>query len=133
MLNDPMETFGFDFMQLPDIEATYRKTTSELVGTVTSFMRGGLDPDDFGELADAGRVDLAMVLVDGDHDGDVFRVSDYFFGDQLEAEAWTFRLPLSECGEQVLIVYMDTHGNEFRETVELAAVKQKPAKKKTPS
>jgi DNA modification methylase len=124
MLNDPMETFGFDFMQLPEVEVAYRKTKTELRTIIKSFMRGGLDPDDFDELEEAGRLDLAMVLVDREYDGDVFRVSDHFFGDELEKEDWTFRLPLSGLGQRLLVVFMDTHGNELRETVEPARLKR---------
>lgn len=128
MLNDPMETFGFDFMQLPEVRADYRKTKTHVQGTVKSFMRGGLDPDDFHELEDAGRLDLAMVLVDRDYDGEIFRVSDHFFGDGLENREWTFSLPLASCGDRLLVIYMDTHGNEFRETIEPAKLKA-PARK----
>ncbi len=123
MLNDPMDTFGFDFMQLPDVGVAYRKTKTHLKAAVKTFMRGGLDPDDFSDLAEHGRLDLAMVLVDPDYDGDVFRVSDYFFGDQLESSDWTFSLSLDECGARLLLIYLDTHGNEFREVVEPATLK----------
>jgi hypothetical protein len=129
MLNDPMEAFGFDFMQLPEVQAHYRKTKTHFKGTIASFMRGGLDPDDFDGREDAGRLDLAMVLVDRDYDGEVFRVSDHFFGDALENRDWTFSLPLADCGERLLVIYMDTHGNEFRETVEPAKLKA-PARRK---
>jgi hypothetical protein len=71
-------------------------------------------------------LDLAMVMLDRDYDGDVFRVSDYFFGDELERNGWRFTLPLSEVGQRLHVIYMDTHGNERRETVELADVKQGP-------
>ena len=134
MVNDPMDTFGFDFMQLPEIKVTYRKTKDAFVGAIKSFMRGGLDPDDFSGLNDAGRLDLAMVLIDRDYDGDVFRVSDHFFGDELEAAQWQFRLPLADCGKKLLIIYMDIHGNEFRETLDMPKLnapkrKTKAAKK----
>jgi site-specific DNA-methyltransferase (adenine-specific)/adenine-specific DNA-methyltransferase len=129
MLNDPMETFGFDFMQLPEVQANYRRTTTHVQGTITSFMRGGLDPDDFGELDDAGRLDLAMVLVDCDYDGEVFRVSNHFFGDALENRDWTFSLPLADSGERLLIIYMDTHGNEFHDIIETGKLKSPPRKK----
>jgi hypothetical protein len=118
MVNDPMDTFGFDFMQLPEVKVRYTKTKEDLKGAVASFMRGGLDPDDFRGLQDAGRLDLAMVLVDRDYDGEVFRVSDHFFGDELESNKWVFSLPLKECGERLLVIYMDTHGNEFHENIE---------------
>jgi site-specific DNA-methyltransferase (adenine-specific)/adenine-specific DNA-methyltransferase len=119
MVNDPMDTFGFDFMQLPEIKVTYRKTKDAFVGSIKTFMRGGLDPDDFSGLEDTGRLDLAMVLIDRNYDGDVFRVSDHFFGDELEEARWQFRLPLTDCGQKLLIIYMDIHGNEFRETLDM--------------
>jgi len=127
MVNDPMDTFGFDFVQPPEVEVNYRRTRTDFTGTIKAFMRGGLDPDEFRGLKKAGKLDLAMVLVDRDYDGTVFKVSDHFFGDELENDKWKFALPLAECGERVLIIYMDTHGNEFRETIEPASI-EAPAK-----
>lgn len=123
MVNDPMDTFGFDFVQLPEVDVNYRRTKTHFNGTIRSFMRGGLDPDDFSSLEKAGKLDLAMVLIDRDYDGTVFKVSNHFFGDELENNKWRFALPLAECGERILIIYMDTHGNEFRETIEPATIK----------
>ena len=128
MVNDPMDTFGFDFVQLPEVDVRYTKSKTTFTGSIRSFMCGGLDPDDFDELDQAGRLDLAMVLVDRDYDGEVFRVSDHFFGEDLENSSWKFVLPLADCGKQMLVIYMDTHGNEFRETIELAKLKT-PAKR----
>lgn len=126
LVNDPMETFGFDFVQLPEVEARYVVNDGTLHGVVRSFMRGGLDPDDFDSQQDAGRLDIAMVMVDRRYDGEVFRVSDYFFGDELDENGWRFSLPVSELGKRLLVIYMDSHGNERRETVELATVKSGP-------
>jgi site-specific DNA-methyltransferase (adenine-specific)/adenine-specific DNA-methyltransferase len=123
MVNDPMDTFGFDFVELPEVDVRYARTKTVFSASIRSFMRGGLDPDDFNELEHAGRLDLAMVLVDRDYDNDVFRVSDHFFGDELESSGWKFVLPLTDCGERLLVIYMDTHGNEFRETVDLAKMR----------
>jgi hypothetical protein len=128
MVNDPMDTFGFDFVQLPEVDVTYAKNKTAFSGSIRSFMRGGLDPDDFDALEQVGRLDLAMVLVDRDYDDEVFRVSDHFFGDELEGSSWKFVLPLADCGKRMLVIYMDTHGNEFRETIELAKLKT-PAKR----
>lgn len=126
LVNDPMETFGFDFLQVPEADARYSRSDDEFHGELRSFKHGGMDPDDFADAEDAGRLDLAMVMLDRDYDGDVFRVSDYFFGDELERNGWRFTLPLSEVGQRLHVIYMDTHGNERRETVELADVKQGP-------
>lgn len=131
-LNDPIDTFGFDFMQLPEVDVRYVKNGDDLHVVINAFRRGGLDPDDFDSLEEKGRLDLAMVMVDRHHDGEVFRVSDYFFGDQLEDNGWTFALPLKGGGTRFFFVFMDTHGNELREPIEIATVKSggKPRVKK---
>jgi hypothetical protein len=121
-LNDPVDTFGFDFMQLPEVDVRYVKNEDNLHVVINAFKRGGLDPDDFDSLEEKGRLDLAMVMVDR-HYGEVFRVSDYFFGDQLEDNGWTFALPLKGGGTHFFFVFMDTHGNELREPIEIATVK----------
>lgn len=124
LVNDPMETFGFDFVQIPEADTRYVRNGGQLHGVLRSFMHGGMDPDDFASAEEAGRLDLAMVMVDRDYDGEVFRVSDYFFGDELELNGWRFALPLQDVGQRLHIIYMDTHGNERRETIEVAEVKQ---------
>jgi hypothetical protein len=55
-------------------------------------------------------------------------VSDHSFGDELEQASWKFSLPLKECGKRLLVIFMDTHGNEFRETIE--PTKPKPPTRK---
>jgi hypothetical protein len=109
-------------MQLPEVDVGYVKNQDNLHVVINAFKRGGLDPDDFDSLEENGRLDLAMVMVDRHYDGEVFRVSDYFFGDQLEDNGWTFALPLKGDGTH-FFVFMDTHGNELREPIEIATVK----------
>lgn len=123
-LNDPVDTFGFDFVQLPEVAARYVVADDRIHVVVGAFKRGGLDPDDFETLEEKGRLDLAMVMVDRNYEGEVFRVSDHFFGDKLEGDGWTFSVPLKGAGRHFFFVYMDTHGNEFREPVEIASVKR---------
>ena len=131
-LNDPVDTFGFDFIQLPEVDVRYVKNGDDLHVVINAFRRGGLDPDDFDSLEESGRLDLAMVMVDRHYDGEVFRVSDYFFGDQLEDNGWTFALPLRGGSTHFFFVFMDTHGNELREPIEIETVKSggKPRVKK---
>ena len=123
MVNDPLDTFGFDFMQLPEASVRYVTNGGKLYCVVDSFYRGGLDPDDFAGMPNKGRLDLAMVMVDTDYDGDTFNVSSYVFGEELEDSAWTFQLDHSKLGEHILVILLDTHGNELRELLEVASVK----------
>ncbi len=127
-INDPLDAYGFDFIELPEV-----KTRTELGGDafrlhIETFVRGGLDPDDFEELPDAGRGDLAMVMVDAKYDGELFRISHWHFADELKAAEWTLSLPLSECGVRLMVVFLDTHGNEYREIIEPGVAKPKLAR-----
>jgi hypothetical protein len=127
-VNDPLDAYGFDFMQLPDVRSHVDRDKKGVRIHVDSFMRGGLDPDDLPELPDAGRRDLAMVMIDADYDDELFRISHWHFADELEAAGWTISLPIDTCGKQLMVVFLDTHGNERREIVPV-----KPEPLRTPS
>lgn len=124
-LNDAIDSFGFDFVELPEVKVSYAPVNDKLRVEVKEFRRGGLDPDDFGEVEDAGRGDLAMVMADSDYDGEIFRLREHCFGAELARSAWVFELDLTEAGERLLVIYMDTHGNEHREVVELGKLSEK--------
>lgn len=128
-LNDAIDSFGFDFVEPPEAEVAYRRSKGRLTASIKSFRRGGLDPDEFAELEDKGRGDLAMVMVDADYDDKVFRLTEHRFADELREADWAFEVEGSGKG---LIIFMDTHGNERREVVELAKppAKRKPSKAK---
>jgi site-specific DNA-methyltransferase (adenine-specific)/adenine-specific DNA-methyltransferase len=111
------DSYGFDFMEPPEVEAAHAYDGDSLTVEIKSFQRGGLDPDEFPDLPDAGRGDLAMVMVDTDEDDGIFNISDCFFADALEKAEWKFTLDTSKCGEHLLLIYLDTHGNERREVI----------------
>lgn len=125
-INQALDAYGFDFIELPDVKAHAEWTGDAFRLHIESFMRGGLDPDDFDELPDAGRGDLAMVMVDANYDGELFRISHRCFADELKATEWTVSVPLSECGKRLMVVFLDTHGNERREIITRKAA-SKPA------
>lgn len=129
-INDPIDAFGFNFVRPPEVVASHKNVRDSLTVEIKSFFRGGLDPDDRDSVENAGRGDLAMVMVDRNWDGAIFQISDYWFGDALADTGWMLSLPLSECGTRVLVIYIDTHGNERRESLDVAALRKRPAKKK---
>jgi DNA modification methylase len=122
-INDPIDAFGFDFVQPPHVEATVAAKDGYVKCSLQAFYRGGLDPDDRKDQPDAGRTDLAMVMTDRDYNGNVFDITDYWFGETLAANDWSFSLPLTECGKTLMLLYVDIHGNEFRAAVDVAALR----------
>jgi DNA modification methylase len=129
-INDPLDAYGFDFIEIPDVQTRVESDSRSFRLHIDSFMRGGLDPDDFEALPEAGRGDLAMVMVDSDYDGALFCISQKRFADELRNTDWALTLPKSECGDRLMLVFLDTHGNERREIVELA---KRPRTRKAPA
>ena len=54
-INDPIDAFGFDFVRVPEVKASYKLARNSFSGEITSFYRGDLDPDDRASIEDAGR------------------------------------------------------------------------------
>jgi len=133
-VNDALDAYGFDFVQPPEVEAKFWRSAGYVRGRVDSFMRGGLDPDDFDEQPEAGRNDLAMVMLDPKYNGNWFNlhhhyegtgkqkvlVSHHCFGQDLAEAEWEFSLPASVFGDEFMVIYVDTHGNERAETISVA-------------
>jgi len=116
-VNDALESYGFDFIQLPEASLKVReKSDGELVVSLKYFHRGGLDPDDIPGLDDKGREDLAMILVDPAYDGATFRLGEHLFGEHLAANKWRFSVDRAE-GSAVMLVLIDVHGNELRQVI----------------
>ncbi len=123
-VNDAVEAFGFSFVRVPEVQASSSRTAVGLHVELKSLMRGGLDPEDFAGLPNAGREDLAMVMVDANYDSDIFRLTNHWFGEKLQEASWTFDIPVSAGAERVQVIWMDTHGNEAREIIELVSTRR---------
>jgi DNA modification methylase len=119
-VNDALDSFGFDFMQPPEVKTKQHRRNGRLELTIKEFHRGGLDPDDVPGLEDHGRGDLAMVMIDRDWDGDALSLDEWEFADSLAENDW--RLCLDTDGsERLLVVFLDVYGNEARHVIEAKA------------
>lgn len=115
-VNDALDAYGFDFIQLPESDLSVKATKNKLSVQVKNFHRGGLDPDDVGALADKGREDLAMVLVDATYDGDTFQLGEHLFGEDLKVDSWKFSVE-RDVSDSVMLVLIDIYGNELRQVI----------------
>jgi DNA modification methylase len=116
-VNDALDSFGFDFMQPPEVKTSQRRSNGRLALTINEFHRGGLDPDDVAELDDRGRGDLAMVMIDREWDGDVLSLDEWIFADKLAENDWQLSLDL-DGSERLLVVFLDVYGNEARHVID---------------
>ncbi len=122
-INDTIEAVGFDFIQLPDVECSYRLGKQQLPDLLTA---GGDEcvikvrrfeskilnkrPIEF-----KNHETLSMVMLDYDHDGQVFDLDQVFFADELAKNEYEVRFPAAYIKGRAMIIYMDIFGNERRE------------------
>lgn len=109
--NATIDAVGFDFVQPPKVEASYRARKDELVIEIERFASQAYSADESEEPIS----DLAMVMIDFAYDGEVFDLDAVHYADDLERAKWRLSIPRREVGDQLMIVYLDTYGNEHRE------------------
>lgn len=117
-VNDTVDAVGFDFIHQPRVECTYsiEKLEGQLgecavirINTFRSeaMLKGASQLDN--------RESLSMIMVDYDYDGEVFNLSEVFYAREIEKKGWEVFLPAKNIKKQIMIIYLDFYGNEYRE------------------
>jgi len=131
-VNDTVESVGFDFIQIPDIECNYyldkpketdllNQKVKECVIKIKAFESKIISrkPLEFKNLET-----LSMVMLDYDHDGKVFDIDEVFYAEKLQPD-YEVRFDSAKVKEQIMIIYVDIFGNEKKETKKLSDFKKK--------
>lgn len=121
-VNDTVDSVGFDFIQPPKVKwtvgANARKgeLIKEAYLKIDKFeSRARLRGEDV-----HGRMEtFSMLMLDFDYDGDVFDLDAVFYNHQMEEAGWEARFPAGGLGNNMMAVFIDTHGNEAREVIPL--------------
>jgi DNA modification methylase len=117
-VNETVEAVGFDFIRLPEVECDYRiepppgEMIHQAVIRIKTFKSRAMVK---GATQKGNLETLSMVMVDYDYDGEVFALDAVFYAADIEKNGWEVRLPLESLGKQVMIIYVDIYGNEYRE------------------
>jgi site-specific DNA-methyltransferase (adenine-specific)/adenine-specific DNA-methyltransferase len=117
-VNATVEAVGFDFIRLPEVECEYHiaprkgQMINEAVIRIKTFKSRAMVK---GATQKGNLETLSMVMVDYDYDGEVFALDAVFYAADIQKNAWEIRMPLESLGKQVMIIYMDIYGNEYRE------------------
>lgn len=125
-VNETVEAVGFDFIRLPEVGCKYlvrrkgEKPTEEAVILVETFKSKALVK---GSTRRGNRETLSMVMLDFDYDGEVFAVDEVFYAEEIKANGWEIRFPPKRLGKQLMIIYIDIYGNEYKEIKTLADFK----------
>jgi hypothetical protein len=117
-VNETVEAVGFDFIRLPEVECDYllRPRPGEMINEAVIRIKTFKSRAMVKGATQKGNLEtLSMVMVDYDYDGEVFALDAVFYAADIEKNGWEVRLPLESLGRQVMIIYMDIYGNEYRE------------------
>lgn len=136
-INDIDEAIGFHFIRQPEVKSEIKTTKGKVTLKIKKF-ESAYDQDETGEKL-KNFESLAMVLVDLKYNGEQFLMSKYFFAQDLlgrqddedEKSDEEIRKELQrrkeiviefdskECGKEIVAIYVDIYGNEFREVFKL--------------
>jgi len=116
-INTLIEQTGFDFICPPEVRVKYyrkkpkdRLIKEELIIEIEDFkaVQRSKRPIEFKDSKEA----LSMVLVDTKYNGEYLNMTHYFFKDQIEKDGWKIKIPATNIGKQIMIIYLDILGNE---------------------
>jgi site-specific DNA-methyltransferase (adenine-specific)/adenine-specific DNA-methyltransferase len=113
-INDIDNVVGFHFVRQPEVQSRIVVKDNTIQITLKKIQS---------PMEDAGRdlenfESLAMVLIDKSFNGSEFDMDDYYFADNLPVENNKISLPVlskDDCGDKIMIIYVDIYGNEFKE------------------
>ena len=138
-VNDLDDAIGFHFMRQPEVKSEWKEKGGEYHINIKKFL------SDFSEEETERDMEnyesLAMVLIDKNFDGETFDMDTYYFAQDLlpkkkkkpsKEENENIKeelkrinqislppIPKKECGKNLMIIYVDIYGNEFKEEFKL--------------
>lgn len=130
-VNDTVDSVGFDFIQPPKVKWTPGVNARKGQLIKEAFLK--IDKFESrarlrGEDTHGGMETLSMLMLDFDYDGDVFDLDAVFYNHQMEEAGWEARFSAESLGNNLMAVFIDTHGNEAREVIPLTQFGLQPAK-----
>ncbi len=132
-INDLDEAIGFHFIRQPEVKSEIKKLKDKIVLKIKKF-ESAYSQDETGEKL-KNFESLAMLLVDLNYDGEKFMMTNYFFAQDLlnhkssddeeneeeikkelkKQKEIIKEFPKKDCGKEIMAIYVDIYGNEFRE------------------
>ncbi len=133
-VNDLDEAIGFHFIRQPEVKSAVLFDDDEIIFKIKKFESAYLQDETGKKLSNFES--LAMVLFDLDYNGEYFMLSKCFFANDLvalkdddddenhddeiraelkERSEIVIKFADEECKKQIMVIYVDIYGNEFRE------------------
>lgn len=117
-VNDTVDAVGFDFIRQPKVECAYsiEKPKDQLLEYAVIKIKTFKSEAMLKGASQLGnRESLSMIMVDFDYDGEIFNLDKSYYASEIEKNGWKVLLPLENIKKQIMIIYLDIYGNEYRE------------------
>jgi site-specific DNA-methyltransferase (adenine-specific)/adenine-specific DNA-methyltransferase len=133
-VNDLEDAIGFHFIRQPDVQSELKAKGDSCEIVIKKFISNFTEEESYQEMENYES--LAMVLVDKDFNGSEFDMDHCYFAEELRQKSDSslaennqylrgikqIAIPKflkSECGERLMLIYIDIYGNEFKEEFKL--------------
>ncbi len=137
-VNDLDDAVGFHFIRQPEVESKLVKKGEGVEIHITKFLSNYFEEETGSELKNFES--LAMALIDKDYNDREFVMDEFYFAEDLlpkkkktenedeqneneikedlnRLDRLVIQLNKEDCGDKVMVVYVDIYGNEFKEVL----------------
>ncbi|MBA7540520.1 hypothetical protein ES705_32819 [subsurface metagenome] len=117
-VNETVDAVGFDFIRPPKVECEYlikhpkNQLYDSAVIKIKTFKSEAMIK---GASTLGNRESLSMVMVDFNYDGKIFNLEKVYYASDIEKNNWGVHMPVDSIKNQIMIIYLDIYGNEYRE------------------
>ena len=131
-INDTVEALAFDFIKTPSVKRTLKVVKPKEVHLLNQESKVGLIKISKFESKGLGKPStedndqeldyLAMVMIDKKFQGKIFNLCEVVFAEKiLNGEVF---FDFEGVGKEIMVIYLDVYGNEFREVISVADFKE---------
>lgn len=137
-VNDLDDAIGFHFIRQPEVESKIVEKSGNMEIHITKFLSNYLEEETDSELKNFES--LAMALIDNDYNDREFVMDEFYFAEDLlpkkkkaekedeqnedeikedlkRLDRLVIPLNKEDCGDKIMVVYVDIYGNEFKEVL----------------
>ncbi len=129
-INDTVEALAFDFIKTPEVKRTLKLVKPREENLLNLGSKVGLIKISKFESKGLGKPSaedsdelnyLAMVMVDKDYNGKIFNLCEVVFAEKIiDGEV---HFDFDGAGKEIMAIYLDVYGNEFREVINTSEFK----------
>ena len=123
-INDTVEALAFDFIRTPEVKRSLKIVSPKEEHLLNIGNKLGLIKISKFESKGLGKPSadggdelefLSMVMIDKDYKGKVFNLCEVIFAEKIEAGEVYF--DFEGIGQEIMAIYLDVYGNEYREVI----------------